>query len=136
MATNTRLAPQGMSNAPLYGFSHAAVQNTARTLYIAGQIAFDENATLIGPGDLLAQTRQVLSNLNVVLRAGGCGPEDILHLRTYVVGSDTEKFRMVAAEIKAFYDDIAPAPSTYLGVSGLALPAFLVEIDATAAIPD
>lgn len=41
---------------------------------------------------------------------------------------------MVLPEIGAFYDGGVPAPNTLIGVAALAMPDFLIEIEATAAI--
>ena len=135
MTSIIRLNPLSLVDGPRFGFSHATVQHAGATLHIAGQIAWDGKADLVGAQDLALQTRQVLSNLLTVLHAGGCSPADIVHLRIYVVDTTPAKFRLVAQEIAFFYGGTVPAPSTYLGVAGLALPEFLIEIDATAAIP-
>ena len=55
-------------------------------------------------------------------------------LRTYVVDHSPEKLGPVTGEILAFYDGVVPAANTFIGVQALALPDFLVEIEATAAL--
>ena len=41
------------------------------TIYVAGQLAYDKDATLVGPNDIKTQARQVLNNLKRVVETGG-----------------------------------------------------------------
>jgi enamine deaminase RidA (YjgF/YER057c/UK114 family) len=136
MMTNTKINPEGLYDSLAFGFSHAALQTGGKTLHLAGQVAWDENAAIVGPGDLAAQTRQALVNLGAVLSAAGAGPADIVRLRTYVVGHTPDKLGVILNEVAAFYGTATPAPNTFIGVAALALPDFLIEIEATAAVPD
>ena len=119
-----------------FGFSHAVEQNGGRTLHLAGQVAWNAKGELVGAGDLVAQTRQALANLRQVLAACGATPADVVRLRTYVVNHSPDKLGPVSGEIVAFYDGAEPAANTFLGVQALALPDFLVEIEATAVLAD
>lgn len=134
--SNIKINPAGLYESLPFGFSHAALQEGGRTLHLAGQVAWDSNAQIVGAGDLAAQTRQALANLGAVLAAAGAGPADIVRLRTYVVDHTPDKLGPVLGEIGAFYGDATPAPNTFLGVAALALPDFLIEIEATAVVPD
>jgi enamine deaminase RidA (YjgF/YER057c/UK114 family) len=134
--TNMKINPVGLYESLPFGFSHAALQEGGRTLHLAGQVAWDKDASIVGAGDLAAQTRQALANLGAVLASVGAGPADIVRLRTYVVDHTPDKLGPVLGEIGAFYGDATPAPNTFLGVAALALPDFLIEIEATAVVPD
>ncbi|WHZ09976.1 MAG: RidA family protein [Burkholderiaceae bacterium] len=127
--------PDLYESVPL-GFSHAVLQSGGRTLHLAGQIAWNEARELVGPGDLVTQTRQALANLRRVLAACGATPKDVVRLHTYVVNHSPDKLGPVSAEIIAFYGGADPAPNTFLGVQSLAMPEFLIEIEATAVVPD
>lgn len=129
-----KVNPPDLYDSVGYGFSHAARQRSGSVLHLAGQVAWDKNGKLVGSGDLAAQTRQALANIRTVLAAAGASPADILRLRTYVVNHSPEKLGPVLAEIAEFYADTLPAPNTFIGVSTLALPEFLVEIEATAVV--
>jgi enamine deaminase RidA (YjgF/YER057c/UK114 family) len=126
--------PETLYDAIGYGFSHASLQNGGRTIHLAGQVAWDAQCNVIGVGDIAAQTRQALANLKEVLAAAGATPADIVRLRTYVVDHKPENLGIVLPEIGAFYAGATPAPNTFIGVQALALPDFLIEIEATAAI--
>ncbi len=132
--TNSKINPAGLYDAVGYGFSHAALQESGRTLHLAGQVAWDKDCNVVGGDDLAAQTRQALANLKTVLAEAGATPANIVRLRTYVVNHSPDKLGVVLPEIGAFYGDATPAPNTFLGVAALALPDFLIEIEATAAL--
>jgi enamine deaminase RidA (YjgF/YER057c/UK114 family) len=129
-----KINPPELYDSVGYGFSHAARQRGGSVLHLAGQVAWDKNGKLVGPGDLAAQTRQALANIRTVLAGAGASPADVLRLRTYVVNHSPDKLGPVLAEIAQFYPKTLPAPNTFIGVSALALPEFLVEIEATALV--
>ncbi len=131
---NTRINPETLYDALGYGFSHATVQDGGKTIHLAGQVAWDAQCNVVGGDDLAAQTRQALANLKEVLAAAGATPADIVRLRTYVVNHTPDKLGVVLPELGAFYDGAVPAPNTFIGVACLALPDFLIEIEAIAAI--
>ena len=129
-----KINPSGLYDSVRYGFSHAARQRSGSVLHLAGQVAWDKEGKLVGSGDLAVQTRQALANIRTVLAAAGASPADILGLRTYVVAHSPDKLGPVLGEIAQFYGSALPAPNTFIGVSSLALPEFLVEIEATAIV--
>jgi len=132
--TRTAINPSTLYQSVPFGFSHAVEQHGGRTLHLSGQVAWDKDCQVIGAGDVVAQTRQALANLKAVLAAAGATPADVVRLRTYVVGHTPDKLGPVCAEIAAFYEGAEPAANTFIGVQALALPDFLVEIEATAAL--
>ncbi|WP_349963255.1 RidA family protein [Rhizobium sp. ZPR3] len=130
----TRINPDNLYNALNYGFSHGTLHREGGLLHLAGQVAWDKDCNVVGVGDLAAQTRQALANLQAVLTEAGCGPADVVRLRTYVADHSPDKLGPVLGAIAEFYGDAVPAPNTFIGVAALALPDFLVEIEATAAV--
>lgn len=131
-----RINPAQLYDSLRFGFSHATHQSAGGgTLHLAGQVAWDAQGALVGAGDLAAQTRQVLNNLKIVLQSVGAGPADVIRLRTYVVNHTPDKLGPVLGEIAAFYGTAVAAPNTFIGVAALALPDFLIEIEATAEVP-
>lgn len=130
-----RINPKSLYDPTPFGFSHASRQTSNEVLHIAGQVAWDKDLKVVG-GDAATQARHALANLKAILAEAGAGPADILRMRTYVVNHDPSKLGPVTAEIEAFYAGAAPAPNTWIGVQALALPDFLIEIEATAQIPE
>ena len=78
-------------------------------LYCSGQIALDPaTGLMVGAGDVEAETRQVLSNLQAVLEAGGSSPGQVL--RTTVFLADLGDFaRVNAIYAELFSDGVSPA---------------------------
>ena len=53
------------------GYTHVIQVRAGRTVYIAGQVAFDKSGNVVGKGDFAAQTTQVFENLKSALAAAG-----------------------------------------------------------------
>ena len=103
-------------------------------LYCSGQIALDPSTGLmVGAGDVEAETRQVLSNLQAVLDAGGSSPGQVL--RTTVFLADLGDFaRVNAIYAELFSDGVSPARAC---VEVAALPkGARVEIDCIALVAE
>lgn len=56
----------------------------------------------------------------------------IVRLRTYVVDHAPDKLGLVPGAVAEFYDGAIPAPNSFIGLQGLALPGMLAEVEATA----
>jgi reactive intermediate/imine deaminase len=101
-------------------------------LWCSGQIALDpRSGQLVGGGDVEAETRQVLANLQAVLEAAGVGPAQVV--RTTVYLADLQDFAKVnALYAELFGQGVAPARAC---VQVAALPkGARVEIDAVAVL--
>lgn len=78
--------------APVGPYSQAV--KAGGVLYCSGQIALDPaTGAMVGAGDVELETRQVLSNLEAVLQAGGSSPRQVL--RTTVFLADLADFALV-----------------------------------------
>ncbi|MEM6463590.1 MAG: RidA family protein [Pseudomonadota bacterium] len=130
--TRTAINPDSMYNSVQFGFSHAVQSEGGRLLHLAGQVAWDSKGELVGPGDLAAQAHQCFANLTEVLASCGATAANVVRLRTYVVDYSPDKLDIIGPAIGAFYGDVTPAANTLLGVQALAMPDFLIEIEATA----
>lgn len=130
MSNKTKVEVEGVA-APGGYYSHGIV-TAGRTLYVAGQIALDEDGQLVGPGDAAAQARQVLTNMERIVTSAGGSMADVA--RTTVYLTRLEDRGPVGALRKEFFPDPPPA-NTLLVVTSLAQPEFLVEIDAIVALP-
>ena len=100
------------------------------TLYVAGQVARDVHGALVGPGDAVAQARQVYENLGRVLAAAGLGPADVVKVVTYLV--DPLDSRAVTEERLSFFGGHRP-PHTGLVVAALGSPEVRLEVEVVAA---
>lgn len=115
-----------------FGFSQAIeVKNAARTLFCAGQTSVDSKGVPVHPGDMAAQLARAMENLEAVLELSGFELGHIVRLNVHTVDVDKtlECFGEVAGRLSA--SRCQPA-MMLLGVSRLAFPELLVEIEATA----
>jgi enamine deaminase RidA (YjgF/YER057c/UK114 family) len=111
------------------GYSHVA--KAGNTLYIAGQVAKDIEGHLVGQGDFETQVRQVHTNLKNILDETGGNIQSIVKMTTLLTHYNyIETYRSVRDE---FFQEPHP-PNTLLIVESLALPDFMVEIEAIAVL--
>lgn len=107
-----------------------------RQIFLAGQIAWNEQCELVGD-DLVSQSRQALLNIVEILRCDGAGPEHLVRLTWYVL--DRNAYVASARALGEVYREVVgrhyPAMSA-VQVSALIEPGALVEIEATAVVPD
>lgn len=127
-----RINPAGLNTPPSY--SHIAVARGSRQIFFAGQVPMDENSQVVAVGDLHAQTVATMRNLKIAMDAVGVRWEDITR-RTIFTTQPFERVALAAA-IKEVAGDSPLPPQTIVGVSGLALPELLVEIECTAVVDD
>lgn len=122
--------PQGL-------YSHAISVDSGRLLFIAGQVAIDEHNQLIGPDDFNAQMEQVFKNLGCILESAGASFGSVVKFTTYLTRSrDLGAFYEKRAEIFAkIYRDGRYPPNTLVVIDQLAREEWLIEIEATAALP-
>ena len=99
-------------------------------LYCSGQIALDPVSGTIVEGDVAAQARQVLANLDAVLRAGGSTRAHVVKCNVFL--RDMGDFAAVNAVYAEFFGDARPARAT-VAVAGLPRDV-RVEIDCIAAL--
>ncbi|MGW6904709.1 RidA family protein [Streptomyces sp. NPDC054940] len=131
MSELTRIpAPDGV--APAAQYTHV-VLGTGRFVAVSGQLALDEEGTLVGEGDPAAQARQVFENLRRCLAAAGATFDDVVKL-TYFVTDMAHMPAVRAARAEHIPDDRLPAASA-VQVAGLVRPEFLMEIEAFAVVP-
>jgi 2-iminobutanoate/2-iminopropanoate deaminase len=108
------------------------VASGAKTVFISGQTAWDANKQIVGRS-LDQQTRQALRNIKAAVEAAGGNLRDIVALRIYIVGHAKQNIGAVGGALREVFTT-EPPTSTWIGVSSLAVPDFLVEIEATAVL--
>jgi 2-iminobutanoate/2-iminopropanoate deaminase len=106
-------------------------------LWLTGQVAFDEDGRIVGPGDIQAQARQVFTNMRRVLDVVGCDLTSVIRLTSYLTTpmTDMEVTRKYWDVRQEFFGDHRPA-STGIRVAGLMLPEMMIEVDAIAYAPN
>lgn len=116
-----------------FGYVQAnEISGMERVLVCAGQTSVDADGQPLHEGDMGAQVGQALDNLEAVLGEAGFGLVDLVRLNFFV--TDVDQFLQAGETYGARLAEAGCRPaSTLLGVSRLALPPLLVEIEATAA---
>jgi enamine deaminase RidA (YjgF/YER057c/UK114 family) len=111
------------------------VTGPVKTIYIGGQDAVDSSGTIIGKGDLKAQTEQILKNIMAALAAAGAQPEHVVKWNIYVVQGQSLQEGFEAFQ-NVWGNRLNPPVITGMFVAGLAHPDFLAEMDAIAVVPE
>ncbi|MGE5827903.1 MAG: RidA family protein [Micromonosporaceae bacterium] len=122
----------GLSDRVEYAYA-AAVAPPARLVFAAGACPLDRDGATVAPGDVAAQARQVLDNLEAALAAAGARLHDVVKSTIYVASADRADLVAAWRVVRERFGDHA-APSTLLGVSVLGYPDQLVEVEAIAAV--
>jgi len=102
------------------------------TIYISGQFSHNQEGRFVGVGDIEAQTRQTLENLDRVLEGFGVTKSNIAYVEIYLTNQQ-EHFESVMGMYKEYIGENRPAGSS-IGVTYLAFPEQLIEVRAVAHI--
>jgi enamine deaminase RidA (YjgF/YER057c/UK114 family) len=111
---------------------YVQVVKSGSLVFIAGQVALDENWELVGRGDPLAQAEQVWKNLDQAARAAGGSAKDIVKITVFLADIRHAGAEM---EVRARYFDPGRYPiCTQVQAANLGLPELLMEVDAIAIV--
>jgi enamine deaminase RidA (YjgF/YER057c/UK114 family) len=128
------LNPNGLPKNPAFS-NVVSVTGPAKTIYIGGQDAVDPSGTIVGKGDLKAQTEQILKNIQVALAAVGAQLEHVVKWNIYVVQGQSLQVGFEAFQ-RVWGNRPNPPVISVMFVAGLAHPDFLAEMDAIAVVPE
>ena len=115
------------------GYSQVA-WGSGRLIFVAGQVAMDEQGVLVGGGDPTAQARHVFENLRRCLGAAGAAFGDVVKLAFFV--TDVAFLPAIRKVRDEFIDVPTPPASTAVQVAALFRPEFLLEVEAYAVVPE
>ena len=122
--------PPGLHPAP--GFSHVAIASGTKVVHFAGQVALAPDFALVGEGDLEAQTRAAMENLKVAMDAAGVGWGDVVRRTIYTL--HPTEYETITAAIDEVTGGAEHPAQTIVGVTGLAVPGLVIEIECTAVL--
>ncbi len=116
-----------------FGFVHAnEVSGERRTIFCAGQTS-NEDGRLVHPDDMRAQFTRAMDNVETVLGEAGAGLSDVVRFTYYT--TDVDRFFGIYDTVVGRLEEAGCRPATtLLGVTRLASPEILVEIEATAVL--
>ena len=131
-ASIERHNPDGVSKGRVTLYNHCVrVTNAAATLYLAGQLARDEQGQTVGVGDIRAQTEQVIKNIRTILRAEGGDLDNLVKVTVFT--TDMRYFDAISEVRRDYFRGHLPA-STIVEVSKLSQPDLLIEIEGVAVL--
>ncbi|MER5842432.1 MULTISPECIES: RidA family protein [Streptomyces] len=131
----TLINPEGLPEIDVY--RQVAIASGSRTVFTAGQVAWDADGVTVGAGDLAAQVEQCYLNVATALAAAGATFADAVKLTAYVVDWTPDKMGQFMEGVTRAAQKLgaAPAaPATLVGVQALDIPDHLVEIEAVAVV--
>ena len=116
-----------------FGFVQAnEISGAQRQLICSGQTSVDAEGNPMHVGNMAAQISQALDNLETVLGEAGFKMSDVVRLNYYTTDVDGFVEACIEQVISRLANSGCRAASTLLGVTRLAFPELLVEIEATA----
>lgn len=125
------IQPNTVHDTTKFSYSHAT--RMGNLIFVAGQVAIDQDGNLVGKGDVRAQTEQVFANLKAVLDASGSGLDKVGKVTVFTTKLE---YRPIIHEVRSrTFEAIGHLPASTLAViTSLADPEWLVEIEAIAAV--
>src|SRR5215831_17770515 len=134
-SSNFRIFNPDTMAKPTVGYSQVAEVTGGKLVYIAGQVALDSSGNLVGKDDFRAQAEQVFKNLDAAVRAAGGTFHDVIKLNYYCAASVDPSVIPQVREIRDKYVNTQnPPTSTFVVVSRLVRPEWLIEVEAVAVV--
>lgn len=126
--------PSSVFDSLQYGFSQAIETTGTRQLFLSGQVGVNANQETVA-GGMYEQTVQSLVNIEHVINEAGGNLSHVTMLRIYIKqGFDTHEEQLdIAKALKEKFNAMPPA-SSWIIVTGLSLPEWLIEIEAHAVL--
>ena len=117
-------------------YSHLARVKTGELLFVAGQVATDDQNRCVGVNDFAAQCQQVFANIASALRSAGADWTHVVQFTSYLTDpTDIPRFHeWRVREFPNIFPKEAYPTNTLLIVSRLVRPEFRVEVQAIAAL--
>ena len=86
MRSRSLVVPPGLFDSRQYGFAQVAVVSTprGRAVHVSGQVAWDADQNIVGPGDVGRQLEQSLDNLAAALASVGASLDQVGALSLYI----------------------------------------------------
>lgn len=133
VAVNRRsVNPRNVFDSLQYGFSQAVVVRGGERVLLSGQVGVDPRERTVGT-TLVEQARAAFDNIEHLLGGIGGRLSDVVSLRIYIVETERDHQAAIAAQLRERFPENPPV-STWLFVSALSEPEWLVEIEAEAVL--
>jgi len=126
--------PKSVFNSLQYGFSQAIAVQGERRVFLSGQVGVDSDEKIAGT-DLFSQADTAIDNIGLILAEIGGKLSDIVMMRIYILESERANQEVITKALLSRFPENPPATS-WIFVSGLSLPEWLIEIEAEAVLPE
>ena len=126
--------PAGLIKNPAFS-QVVTTHGPGTTIYIGGQNAVNQDREIVGKGDIIQQTGQVMKNLEIALNACNASIDDLVKLNIHIVYGQNA-FGAFQESQMFMNKNSHPPVITVMYVPGLINPDFLIEIDAIAFIAE
>lgn len=133
MTARRTINPKGVFDSLQYGFSQGLLVEGGSRLLLSGQVGIDADERTVA-GGIGAQTAKALDNIDYLVREAGGNLSHVVMLRIYIAEAARNDQDPIAQALRERFPD-NPPPSSWIIVSGLSLPEWLIEIEAEAMLP-
>jgi enamine deaminase RidA (YjgF/YER057c/UK114 family) len=113
-------------------FTQVVIAKGERMVLISGQTARDASGKVVGVGNVKVQAEQAMKNIKIAIEAAGGNIDDIAKITTYIVGLRPNDREWIGELVRKTF--ARPPAHTLVGISDLATPELLVEIEAIAVL--
>lgn len=134
--------PPTLNQHPFYS-QVSTVLGSGKLIFVAGQVDrpvdYEPRSNVVRhPGDYHGQWVGTMENVRLALDAAGASFQDVVFLRTFVIGMDNfiNMLHEMYAEIPDFFGGHRPPPQTLVEVARLSEPSQLMEVEVIACVPE
>jgi enamine deaminase RidA (YjgF/YER057c/UK114 family) len=113
----------------VFGYSRAV--KVGNQIFVSGTVAWGDDGRVVGEGDMYAQTKQAIRNIEKALVQAGASLANVVRTRVFI--TDVSRFEEVAKAHGEAFGEIRPATSC-IEIKALVEPVMLVEIEADAVV--
>lgn len=110
------------------GYTHVTIPKGNKIIFLSGQVPWDKDLNVVEVDDLEKQTNMVYKNIEHALNEVGATWEHIV--KTTIYTTQPTEYEIFGGVTAKFFGNTSPPAQTIVGVTGLALPEFLIEIEA------
>jgi enamine deaminase RidA (YjgF/YER057c/UK114 family) len=128
-----RINPEDLPTPQTY--TQVIVATGGRLVFVAGQVAEDDQGNVVGPGDLPVQAHRAFDNVGRALAGARARPDQVAKITIFVVDYRHEHLPAIEAARVELFHGHKPV-DTLIGVQTLAHPGCLIEIEAIAIVDD
>ena len=127
------LNPKTVFNSLKYGFSQGIMYEGGKKVVLSGQVGVDSDEKTIS-NDLFSQMNTAIDNIEEILKSIDGNLTNVIVLRLYILESEKNNQAVIS---KCLLDrfPVDPPVTSWIFISGLSIPEWLIEIEAEAILP-